>query len=73
MGIMAHIFFSVGLSGEKESDFNDTIKLTDHILRRYRNIVDIECYPPEIEPCSPRYLRPIEHGVQIYRKSFQVF
>ena len=72
-GIMAHIYLSVGLTGEREEDFEETLKLTDKIMTDYNNIVDVECYPAEIEPGAPRYLHPEKYGIQLFKKTFHDF
>jgi radical SAM superfamily enzyme YgiQ (UPF0313 family) len=67
--IPLQVYFSSGLSWETERQFEDTVKLGRKITREYP-VVSIGCNAIELEPASPRFLRPEEHGVFLQNKSF---
>jgi radical SAM superfamily enzyme YgiQ (UPF0313 family) len=72
-GVYAQLFFSVGLTNEKVSDFYQTIKFALKLKRDFRNIIGPWCHGVPIEPAAPRFLKPRMHGVTLYRKSFMDF
>ena len=72
-GTMGQIYFSVGNSGETLDDFNATLRLSEEILMKHKNILGPWCYSIPIEPASPRYLTPKRYGVELLRHSFMDF
>lgn len=65
-------YFTSGLSGETESNFEDTIKLGKKLVEEYP-VVSISCNPIELEPASPRFLHPKEYGITVKTRSFTDF
>jgi len=60
--IPVQLYFSSGLSGETQYNFQDTIKVGKRIVEKYP-VVSISCNPIEMEPACPRFMSPREHGV----------
>jgi len=72
-GVYVQLFFSVGLTEERRSDFKLTIKLATRLRDRFQNIIGPWCYGIPIEPGAPRFLHPSSHGATIYRHTFADF
>jgi len=71
-GVKTTSYFSIGIPGEMEADFKETLALNRIIKEKY-SLASTEAFLIEIEPASPWYMEPEKYGIKLRRKSFADF
>lgn len=67
--IPIQLYFTSGLSGETEKNFEETIKLGKKVVEEYP-IISLSCNPIELEPASLRFLFPKKYGISLKIRNF---
>ncbi len=71
-GVKTTSYFSIGIPGETEADFGETLALNRIINEKY-SLASTEAFLIEIEPASPWFMEPEKYGIKLRRKSFADF
>ena len=70
-GVEVDLFFSLGIPGENEEIFNETVKMMNDFRKRFVNLGEVCLFGIELEPGSPWFEKPEEFGIVSGRKSFE--
>lgn len=71
--IAVELFFSMGLSGEKEYDLKQLFEFHKRILRKFKCITRSSVLTSELEPASFRFMYPEKYGIKTDIKTFSDF
>ena len=71
--VFCDVFFTIGVSLEKEEDVQQTLQLQKEIRNRYPNVKGIRTFTIEMEPGSPWHLDSEAFGVKTSLQNFMDF
>ena len=71
--VFCDVFFTIGVSFEKEEDVRETLQLQKEIRNRYPHVKGIRTFTIEMEPGSPWHLDPEAFGVKTSLQNFVDF
>jgi len=71
--VFCDVFFTIGVSFEKEEDVRETLQLQKEIRNRYPHVKGIRTFTIEMEPGSPWHLDPEAFGVKTSLQNFMDF
>jgi len=72
LGIRTTVFFCVGVPGETQKDFEETIALRDRIRKELKHGKS-EAFLIEVEPGAPWHLEPEKYGIRLLRRTLADF
>ncbi|MBM3466100.1 MAG: radical SAM protein, partial [Armatimonadetes bacterium] len=64
------LFFAVGVPGETEDDFMETVAAMHDLRKRFKSIQELMLFTIEMEPASPLHENPERFGIVTVRRTF---
>lgn len=67
------MYFTIGLPKETKTDFEMSLTFAKRLIQERKNVANVYCFGPTLEPCSPIHRAPGKYGIKVHRKSFLDF